>query len=290
MTKFTCKDCNIEYNSYKGLQCHNSKTHKIPGVQTYVNFYFNGEWPLCKCGCNEKLNFQGGKFGEYIRGHKARTSGGFYTKEGLEKASSTRKEQFASGERVQWNKGKKYNEAQLASIQESAKNPERRRKIAEKLSGKKKSPEHIAKIKADRKKYWSDREHQLQQRDRRMEYIIKNGLGYSSKLETVFKEILDSLGIEYIDQFYVREIKALYDFKIKGKSILIEVDGDYWHCNPNIEKFKTPTQQWHFDNIERDKIKNQWAKENGYQLLRFWERDITTNRLQVVQTLIENFQ
>jgi len=287
MTKFICKDCNIEYNSYKGLQCHNSKTHKIPGVQTYVNFYLNGEWPVCKCGCNEKLNFQGGKFGEFIRGHKARISGGFYTKEGLEKASAIRKEQFASGERIQWNKGKTYTEAQLAAIQESAKNPERRKKISNSLKGKKKSPEHVAKIKADRKKYWSDREHQLQQRERRMQYIIKNGLGYTSNLEKEFKKILDGLSIEYIEQFYVQEIKALYDFKIKGKNILIEVDGDYWHCNPNIEKFKTPTQQWHHDNLKRDAIKNKWAEDNGYTLLRFWENEILETRFQCIQKLME---
>jgi len=235
----------------------------------------------------EKLNFQGGKFGKYIRGHKARVSGGFYSAEGLKKSAATRKDQFASGNRVQWNKGKKYTEEQLTAIQESAKKPERRKKISESLTGKKKSPEHIAKIKADRQKYWSEREHRLQQRERRMQYIIKHGLGYSSNLEKVFKEILDSLGIEYIEQFYAQEIKALYDFKIKSKKILIEVDGDYWHCNPNIEKFKTPTQQWHFDNLERDVIKNKWAEENGYILLRFWEQDIIHDRFTCVKKLME---
>jgi hypothetical protein len=74
---FKCTDCNIEFKSYKGLQAHNSKTHKIQGVDTHVNFYYNGEWPLCKCGCMEKLNFQGGKFGDYIRGHAAKINGGF---------------------------------------------------------------------------------------------------------------------------------------------------------------------------------------------------------------------
>jgi G:T-mismatch repair DNA endonuclease (very short patch repair protein) len=284
---FKCTDCNIEFKSYKGLQTHNSKTHKIQGVNTHVNFYYNGQWPLCKCGCMEKLNFQGGKFGDYIRGHAAKINGGFYSEKGAEKSAETRRKQFASGERTQWNKGIPKTKEQMKACAEAAQNPERRKKISKKLTGKKKSPDHIAKIKADRQKYWGDREHQLQQRERRMQYIINNGLGYSSKLEEVFKEILNSLGIEYIDQFYVREIKALYDFKIKGKNILIEVDGDYWHCNPNIEKFKDPKLQWHFDNIQRDKIKNQWALENGYQLLRFWENDITSNRFEVVRKLIE---
>jgi very-short-patch-repair endonuclease len=286
MTKFTCKDCNIEYNSYKGLQCHNSKTHKIPGVQTYVNFYFNGEWPLCKCGCSEKLNFQGGKFGEYIRGHKARVSRGFYTKEGLEKASSTRKEQFASGDRVQWNKGKKYNEVQLASIQESAKNPERRRKIAEKLSGKKKSPEHIAKIKADRLEYWSNQDNRDAQRIRRSNYMKAHLIKTESKLEKEFKKILDMLDIKYEFQYTVCGYN--YDFYIPSKNTLIEVDGNWWHCNAALGIYPIHESQKH--TVEHDLVKNKNAKENGYQLLRFWEQDITANRLQVVQTLIENFQ
>ena len=175
---FKCNSCNIKFKSYKGLQTHNSKTHKLPGVETYINFHYNGQWPVCKCGCMEKLNFQGGKFGEYIRGHKARVSKGFYSKEGLEKSAETRREQFASGERVQWNKGKKYTEEQLIAIQETAKNPERRKKISESLTGKKKSPEHVAKIKADRQKYWSIQENRDAQRVRRSEYmsnyLIKN--------------------------------------------------------------------------------------------------------------------
>jgi very-short-patch-repair endonuclease/phosphoribosyl-AMP cyclohydrolase len=288
MTKFTCNDCNREFDTLKGLQNHNSRTHKISSAQTYVNVNLNGIWPICKCRCGQQLNyFSTFGFGEYIRGHKARMTGGFYTKEGIEKSSNTRREQFASGTRKQWNKGVAKTEEQMTACIEAARTPERRKKISEKLTGKKKSPEHVAKIQADRKKYWSDREHRLQQRDRRMQYIIANGLGYSSNLEKVFKEILDGIGVNYIEQFYVQEIKALYDFKIKGRKVLIEVDGDYWHCNPNIEKFKTPTQQWHFDNLERDKLKNQWAEDNGYQLIRFWEHDICNNRLDVVSKLLE---
>jgi very-short-patch-repair endonuclease len=39
-----------------------------------------------------------------------------------------------------------------------------------------------------------------------------------------------------------------------------------------------------------DRLKTKHATDRNYQLLRFWENDITTNRLQVVQTLIESFQ
>ena len=284
---YKCNDCQLEFNTYKGLQGHNSQKHKIPGAVTYVNFYLNGEWPVCKCGCNEKLNFIAGKFGEFLRGHAARVNGGFYSPEGAIKSGNTRKKKFKNGELTQWNKGRKLTEEELLKFRDIASNPTRRKKISDSLTGKKKSPEHIEKIKADRKKYWSDRSHQLEQRERRMQYIINNGLGHTSKLEKVFEEILNSLGVEYYTQFYAKDIKALYDFKIRGKNILIEVDGDYWHCNPSLDKFSTPTRQWHLDNLARDKIKNEWAEKHGYILLRFWEHDIVKDRFSVVSKLIE---
>lgn len=287
MNKFTCKDCNREFDTYKGYQNHNSKTHKITGAETYVNVHFNGEWPVCECGCGQKLNFQLSKFGKYIVGHKTRVNGGFYSPLGAKRSGETRKKRFASGELIPYNRGKKYTEEEYKKLEAVWKSPERAKKISEKLTGKKKSPEHVAKIKADRQKYWGDQNNRDAQSERRMQYIIKHGLGHSSKLEDLFKEILNSLNIEFIHQFYAPDIKSLYDFKIKGKNILIEVDGDYWHCNPNIEKFKTPVHEWHYENIKRDEKKNKWAEENGYTLLRFWEHDIQNNRLEVIQTLID---
>lgn len=283
MTKFNCNQCNKDFNSFKSLQTHNSKIHKIVGAQTYVNFYYNGEWPLCKCGCNEKLNFQNGKFGDYIRGHAAKINGGFYTKEGIEKSAKTRREQFASGKRTQWNKSKKYTKDQLNAIQESAKNPERCRKISEGLKGKKKSPEHVAKIKADRQKYWSIQENRNAQRIRRSKYMSAHLIKNKTKLEKEFQTILNSLGVSYIFQYTVNGYN--YDFYIPNKNILIEVDGDWWHCNPALNIQPVYESQKH--TMEHDLIKNKIALDNGYQLLRFWEHDIVTNRLHVVANLIE---
>ena len=40
-------------------------------------------------------------------------------------------------------------------------------------------------------------------------------------------------------------------------------------------------------NIDNDKFKSQWALDNGYKLLRFWEDDIKNNIRQVKQILSE---
>jgi len=106
MTEFTCINCNRKFNSYKSLQNHNSRAHKIKGIQTFINVYYGGIHPKCKCGCDQELNYQNGKFGEYIRGHVSRVNGGFYTEEGINKSSETRKQQYKDGTRKQWNAGK----------------------------------------------------------------------------------------------------------------------------------------------------------------------------------------
>ena len=106
MDKFTCNICQREFDSYKGFQNHNSRTHKINGVQTFINVYYNGIHPVCKCGCNEELNYQNGKFGEYIRGHVSRVNGGFYTEKGINKSNDTRRQQYKEGTRKQWNANK----------------------------------------------------------------------------------------------------------------------------------------------------------------------------------------
>jgi very-short-patch-repair endonuclease len=122
-----------------------------------------------------------------------------------------------------------------------------------------------------------------------MQFIMRNGFQVKSKLEETFVEILNSElnFIEHIDfhrQHYVREIKALYDFKISGKKILIEVDGDFWHCNPNTQ-FKEPIYEAQKGNLIQDKIKEEWCLKNGFKLLRFWESDINTKPEYVIEVL-----
>jgi len=294
MQTFKCHICQSEYDSYLGLSRHCRVTHQIDKETLRVIVYNNGEEPLCKCGCGEQVswNYTQEKFNDFKHGHYVRTTGGFYSPDGAKKSGETRKQKFQSGELTQWNKGvtmeESYGKERAEQMKRSiSQNTERSKKISDSLIGKKKSKEHIRKITEDRRKYWSNENHKMQQRDKRMQYIIKNGLQVRSKLEKVFMEIMDSAGIKYYDQFYVAEIPALYDFKIKGKNILIEVDGDFWHCKPGTQ-FEIPKYDAQKSNMITDQIKNEWAKANGYTLFRFWESDIQNNRLQVMKTLIEN--
>jgi very-short-patch-repair endonuclease len=266
MTKFNCNQCNRDFNSFKGLQNHNSRIHKISGAQTYVNFNLAGEWPICQCGCNQKLNyFPTFGFGKYLKGHAAKINGGFYSKEGLQKSLETRKERFASGELEQWNKGKIYEGEELEEKRRIAKDPVRCEKISKALTGKPKSEAH--------------RKILCETLARNRKEILK---GNPSKLEFTFADILTGLGIEFVHQYEVDGFN--YDFYIPDKNILIEVDGDYWHAHPDKYVELNNMQK---KNKGLDKLKTKHAADRSYQLLRFWEQDITCNRFDVIANLME---
>lgn len=100
-----------------------------------------------------------------------------------------------------------------------------------------------------------------------------------SKLEEKILEILVNNKINFISQFIIEN--KIFDIFIKDTNILIEVNGDYWHANPN--KYKE-TDILHFPNNNvtalsiwnRDINKEYLAKENNYTVIYLWEDDINT--------------
>jgi very-short-patch-repair endonuclease len=93
-----------------------------------------------------------------------------------------------------------------------------------------------------------------------------------NKLEEVVAKELDNLNIKYTFQFFINDsgVCKSYDFKLKRRNIIIEVDGDFWHGNPDTK--------YHHDNIEEtkenDALKEKMATDRGYKVIRLWERDI----------------
>lgn len=105
------------------------------------------------------------------------------------------------------------------------------------------------------------------------EYFSK---GYISNLEIIIKNFLDKNNIKYIQQYLLPDSLYKVDFFIKNKNLIIEVLGNYWHCNPiiyqngpidNIQKLK----------IESDKTKFNFIKNKKYNLFYIWENDIYHN-------------
>lgn len=129
-----------------------------------------------------------------------------------------------------------------------------------------------------------------------------------SKLETYFaKEFLDKHKVKYIYQYKAETINRFFDFAVvltdigleKTKTngithykykpnthidLLIEIDGDYYHANPNKynESKLNRTQK---RNMRVDEKKNNWAVLNCIPILRIWEDDIYNNKEKVVNEL-----
>ena len=292
MDNFKCKECEKEFTSLKGLSSHRFQKHQIKPQQTYNEYVLNGESPSCLCDCGEEPTFLSITKGyrEYKRGHAARIKNNWgHNPEALKKSHETQKKMHANGELTVWNKGLDMNDPRVKdNIEKLLSNPERGKKISKALSGVPKSEEHKKKLSITAKERWSDPKLREEQSNKRMLWMKENNYTVKSKTEEIINTILITLGlkenIHYERQYYIRDTKSYYDFKIFKDGVLIEVDGDFWHCNPNT-KFKEPTYKCQFKNLKKDKVKTEWCKNNNIALIRFWEYDINNNLDDVVNKL-----
>jgi hypothetical protein len=250
--------------------------------QTYlIQIKYNGIQPTCKCGCGELMKYNAAlaDFPSYNKSHLKKINEGKTFEEiwgdpksekRVKAISDARKSKFASGE---------YDYIKEA-IKENRKNPE----LGEKIS---KGAKGIPKPKPEG--FGVGRKHSEETREKMsesaIENILKTGRVKRSKLEFKFEGLLTGLDVEYTHSYYIPSIKKIYDFYIPSYNILIEVDGDFWHCNP--KSFPNPTCKTQEINLENDQYKNQWALENGYALIRFWEHDINNNIKEVKRILLE---
>lgn len=242
---------------------------------------YNGVYPTCQCGCGEKTRYEPSikDYCRFIHGHQSRLKdhwGDLKSDKRVSAISNARKQKFASGE---------YDYIREAILQ-NRKNPELGKKISQGAKGvPKPKPEGFGigrvQSEATRKKMSDTAKNKWETGN------IGKKKHYTSNLEKIFANILDVLDIKYQQFFYAKDIKAFYDFYIPKYNTIIEVDGDFWHCNPN-SKFSQPKYSSQYKNIENDKIKTQWAIDNGYKLLRFWENDIKNNIKHVKKILLEN--
>lgn len=90
-----------------------------------------------------------------------------------------------------------------------------------------------------------------------------------NKLEILGQEILKGLDVEYEEQFLIGK-KFTVDVYIPDSRLIIQWDGDYWHCHP---KYTKPDER----QLKRkllDVSQNAYFRKCGYGVLRFWESDV----------------
>lgn len=93
-----------------------------------------------------------------------------------------------------------------------------------------------------------------------------------TKPERLMKSILTELSIQNHYNFILDKLYQ-YDFRIINTNIIIEVQGDYWHCNPKIYKNGPVSERQKFK-IQRDLEKRKYAEERGYIILYVWEDEL----------------
>lgn len=249
----------------------------MKNAEKLIQEKYNGIHPICGCGCEEKTVYDHSSkdFGKFKRGHQTRVNKNYFgdpkNPKRVEKIIATRKAKFASGE---------YDHV-VSAVKENRKNPGLGKKISKGAKGvPKPKPEGfgIGRKHSDRTKD--------KMSDSAVQRIIKTGKVKRSLLEIRFELFFQLLNIEFQHSYYIntKENHFIYDFYLPKHKYLIEVDGDFWHCNPNT-KYALPECKTQDINIINDQIKNQWAKDNGFKLLRFWETDINNNPQQIIERL-----
>lgn len=98
-----------------------------------------------------------------------------------------------------------------------------------------------------------------------------------SSLEIIVETWLKNHNVDYeyspiMDSFQ-------YDFIIHNKRILIEVQGDYWHGNPNFFNEDGSDNKRKLNDIqkakqEKDKLKIEFAKKHNFELICIWEEEV----------------
>lgn len=108
---------------------------------------------------------------------------------------------------------------------------------------------------------------------RKMTEKARAGIKFESSIEKRIQEILVAMGVDFKKHIFIGSRE--YDLLISD-SIIIEINGDYWHANPEIYKEsdvvmfgKTARSIW-----EKDRLKKTIAEQHGFKFSCIWESDI----------------
>ena len=114
------------------------------------------------------------------------------------------------------------------------------------------------------------------------------------KAETLLAKSLWHLGYRY--RLNYRKLPGSPDIAITTRKIAIFVDGEFWHGSNWDErkpKLKSNRDYWIEkieENIARDKRNNESLANMGWQVIRFWEKEVLKHPdicLQKILSLIE---
>lgn len=115
-----------------------------------------------------------------------------------------------------------------------------------------------------------------------------------TKPEIIAREFLDQLKIKYKQHSMINEIKYRYqcDFIIPkqpgiNQKTILELDGNYWHANPEYNgNFMNYPQKIRANRI-KDFERTAQLEEKGFKVIRLWEHEIKDMDLDKFKTIIK---
>jgi very-short-patch-repair endonuclease len=116
-----------------------------------------------------------------------------------------------------------------------------------------------------------------------------------SKAEKEISDHLTQINVEHKTQFRIPSISYIYDFYIPNLNLIIEYNGNFWHCNPKkyqkdqIVKFPRQKQFRVQDIWARDKNKSEAAVERGYKFEVLWEDVYSSEGMNAVQAILDKY-
>src|ERR1035437_684829 len=108
-----------------------------------------------------------------------------------------------------------------------------------------------------------------------------------SKKEKLMVELFKQLGYKTQTQFHINT--RSYDLFLTEYNVLIEFNGDYWHCNPvkySSDYFHQVKQMFAHELWKQDKYKKELAENSGYKFFVIWEKDFDKNKQQEINKII----
>lgn len=167
----------------------------------------------------------------------------------------------------------------IEKIVEQTKNGIRYKKIAENIGLHHKTVRRIIKL--------------LGKKDPQLKVVSYDKESWSvrreSSIELLVKTYLQSAKHTFQQEVQIEEgSKWFFDFQLTNTKLLLEIQGDYWHCNPSV--FETPKNEYQKWAIKRDYVKKAYAKSLGYKVIPLWENDLKTNKEETFKKLEEEIQ
>lgn len=125
-----------------------------------------------------------------------------------------------------------------------------------------------------------------EQRRKNMQAVKSKG----SKIEVALAKALWARGFRY--RKHNKKVFGRPDFTFKSKKIAIFVDSEFWHgkdWDRRKSDHKSNKEFWIKKierNIERDKEVNSQLASEGWKVIRFWGKDITSNLSSCVDEVV----